>query len=140
MTVLLFFLMILRTPRSTRTDTLCPYTTLFRSRANPTSADDLAPRSGRRCRAPQRRHARTTVRPHPPGLRAPVRARRKACAGDPRRCAGLFRRRSHRADVRRTPSPGARTTDHRVLMPPAGIPAAGRERAPDDGVAALAPD
>src|SRR3546814_13885921 len=24
--------MILRTPRSTRTDTLCPYTTLFRSR------------------------------------------------------------------------------------------------------------
>src|SRR3546814_17387324 len=47
--------------------------------------------------------------------------------------------RSHRADVRRTPSPGARTTDLRVLMPPAGIPAAGRERAPDDGVAALAP-
>src|SRR3546814_11914485 len=26
-----FFLMILRPPRSTRTDTLCPYTTLFRS-------------------------------------------------------------------------------------------------------------
>src|SRR3546814_12760281 len=26
-----FFLMIRRTPRSTRTDTLCPYTTLFRS-------------------------------------------------------------------------------------------------------------
>src|SRR3546814_1075536 len=29
----LFFLMILRPPRSTRTDTLFPYTTLFRSRA-----------------------------------------------------------------------------------------------------------
>src|SRR3546814_11857928 len=28
-----FFLMILRPPRSTRTDTLFPYTTLFRSRA-----------------------------------------------------------------------------------------------------------
>src|SRR3546814_6386434 len=27
----LFFLMIRRPPRSTRTDTLCPYTTLFRS-------------------------------------------------------------------------------------------------------------
>src|SRR3546814_12035374 len=26
-----FFLMILRPPRSTRTDTLCPYTSLFRS-------------------------------------------------------------------------------------------------------------
>src|SRR3546814_16306519 len=30
--LLLFFLMILRPPRSTRTDTLFPYTTLFRSR------------------------------------------------------------------------------------------------------------
>src|SRR3546814_13242805 len=28
---LFFFLMIRRPPRSTRTDTLCPYTTLFRS-------------------------------------------------------------------------------------------------------------
>src|SRR3546814_6196417 len=28
---MLFFLMIRRPPRSTRTDTLCPYTTLFRS-------------------------------------------------------------------------------------------------------------
>src|SRR3546814_12715009 len=30
--ILLFFLMIRRPPRSTRTDTLFPYTTLFRSR------------------------------------------------------------------------------------------------------------
>src|SRR3546814_21092188 len=29
----MFFLMIRRPPRPTRTDTLCPYTTLFRSRA-----------------------------------------------------------------------------------------------------------
>src|SRR3546814_14518368 len=31
--LLFFFLMILRPPRSTRTDTLFPYTTLFRSKA-----------------------------------------------------------------------------------------------------------
>src|SRR3546814_6288605 len=31
MSVFVFFLMILRPPRSTRTDTLFPYTTLFRS-------------------------------------------------------------------------------------------------------------
>src|SRR3546814_16855504 len=37
---LLFFLRIRRPPRSTRTDTLFPYTTLFRSvRRNPASAD-----------------------------------------------------------------------------------------------------
>src|SRR3546814_9730881 len=34
-----FFLMIRRPPRSTRTDTLFPYTTLFRSRAGPLRAD-----------------------------------------------------------------------------------------------------
>src|SRR3546814_8362475 len=33
----LFFLMIRRPPRSTRTDTLFPYTTLFRSRSTPPS-------------------------------------------------------------------------------------------------------
>src|SRR3546814_14769498 len=43
---LIFFLMIRRPPRSTRTDTLFPYTTLFRSREGP-----------RRLRVP-RRHGR----------------------------------------------------------------------------------
>src|SRR3546814_10232969 len=38
-----FFLMIRRPPRSTRTDTLFPYTTLFRSRAG-----DRSDRHGRR--------------------------------------------------------------------------------------------
>src|SRR3546814_6795422 len=33
LSLLFFFLMIRRPPRSTRTDTLFPYTTLFRSRA-----------------------------------------------------------------------------------------------------------
>src|SRR3546814_15320317 len=45
---LFFFLMIRRPPRSTRTDTLFPYTTLFRS------ADAPPGRSGRR-RTPRRR-------------------------------------------------------------------------------------
>src|SRR3546814_4250807 len=35
MSVLCFFLIIRRTPRSTRTDTLFPYTTLFRSWGSP---------------------------------------------------------------------------------------------------------
>src|SRR3546814_11638303 len=34
---LFFFLMIRRPPRSTRTDTLFPYTTLFRSKSGPES-------------------------------------------------------------------------------------------------------
>src|SRR3546814_19348274 len=35
-----FFLMIRRPPRSTRTDTLFPYTTLFRSAASPRRDDE----------------------------------------------------------------------------------------------------
>src|SRR3546814_15231342 len=42
--VYLFFLMIRRPPRSTRTDTLFPYTTLFRSLVR---VIDLSPRSPR---------------------------------------------------------------------------------------------
>src|SRR3546814_13262594 len=38
--VILFFLMIRRPPRSTRTDTLFPYTTLFRSEEEPQLALD----------------------------------------------------------------------------------------------------
>src|SRR3546814_8913329 len=61
--VFIFFLMIRRPPRSTRTDTLFPYTTLFRSKpasrpiassASPSSASASAPRS-RRCRTRARR-------------------------------------------------------------------------------------
>src|SRR3546814_3776017 len=65
-----FFLMIRRPPRSTRTDTLFPYTTLFRS--HPRS------RHGRRILRPHRRHAcrpyrrkradRRTLRPSAPPL------------------------------------------------------------------------
>src|SRR3546814_11392170 len=65
--LLFFFLMIRRPPRSTRTDTLFPYTTLFRSRASRSTADKparfLAPAAPRdtvrsACRAPARRPRR----------------------------------------------------------------------------------
>src|SRR3546814_13256321 len=39
--VVFFFLMIRRPPRSTRTDTLFPYTTLFRSRARAAGSTGL---------------------------------------------------------------------------------------------------
>src|SRR3546814_4569616 len=65
----LFFLMLRRPPRSTRTDTLFPYTTLFRS---PAQRHRGARRSFRRGRAPF-----GTARP-------PVRARRDAASGTPR--------------------------------------------------------
>src|SRR3546814_19420788 len=45
LSVCFFFLMIRRPPRSTRTDTLFPYTTLFRSQC---SCDHGVPRSRRR--------------------------------------------------------------------------------------------
>src|SRR3546814_6760098 len=40
--VIVFFLMIRRPPRSTRTDTLFPYTTLFRSAAHPRRRSAIA--------------------------------------------------------------------------------------------------
>src|SRR3546814_4092083 len=46
MFVFLFFLMIRRPPRSTRTDTLFPYTTLFRSDDGSGQAGSLAPEAG----------------------------------------------------------------------------------------------
>src|SRR3546814_16938219 len=45
----IFFLMIRRPPRSTRTDTLFPYTTLFRSRRTAPGTD---PRMGKRAAGP----------------------------------------------------------------------------------------
>src|SRR3546814_16780846 len=42
--MMFFFLMIRRPPRSTRTDTLFPYTTLFRSAARPVATRALFPR------------------------------------------------------------------------------------------------
>src|SRR3546814_16198134 len=61
---LFFFLMIRRPPRSTRTDTLFPYTTLFRSESDPKSLprhpatsdpESLPPMRGPCIRPPHRR-------------------------------------------------------------------------------------
>src|SRR3546814_10174588 len=104
------FLMIRRPPRSTRTDTLFPYTTLFRSRAapdvrrhrrlSPVAARGLARRDRRRARhgsdtaevqartpAARRDGAVARQRRTPP--RSLDRRRHAAAAGDARRDAGL---------------------------------------------------
>src|SRR3546814_9711948 len=72
-----FFLMIRRPPRSTRTDTLFPYTTLFRSRRDDrhathpdSSADHRLRRFSRRLA--QRRSADPTHRLSPPLRRKPL--------------------------------------------------------------------
>src|SRR3546814_14554021 len=63
----IFFLMIRRPPRSTRTDTLFPYTTLFRSdsEAGPKHAADGAlrnPKQDRTVRSSRINEVRTTAR------------------------------------------------------------------------------
>src|SRR3546814_12291352 len=63
---LFFFLMIRRPPRSTRTDTLFPYTTLFRSGGNRVRRPDSREPACRRARCPwhisSTRRTRTAVR------------------------------------------------------------------------------
>src|SRR3546814_14553871 len=64
---LFFFLRIRRPPRSTRTDTLFPYTTLFRSpdpgRGAPArGGDEIARRSAQgRCHGPRRAEAENSI-------------------------------------------------------------------------------
>src|SRR3546814_7602555 len=72
-----FFLMIRRPPRATRTDTLFPYTTLFRSRTRPRHAwatDGLPPRPATR-RATRARRSVPLRRREGPGHGAPLRSR-----------------------------------------------------------------
>src|SRR3546814_7306711 len=64
--MLFFFLMIRRPPRSTRTDTLFPYTTLFRSWAAP-SPDRTSPAAAR---FPDSRRVAGTARPSRPPVQA----------------------------------------------------------------------
>src|SRR3546814_2006032 len=76
-TVLFFFLIIRRPPRSTRTDTLFPYTTLFRSRPRPQATirwrqqppqrQDGKPLRLRRRRRPPRNNRRLRPPTKPPG-------------------------------------------------------------------------
>src|SRR3546814_16836455 len=65
--IVVFFLMIRRPPRSTRTDTLFPYTTLFRSawtRSPARSATPLLPvLHHRRSQPPARKHPGSAARP-----------------------------------------------------------------------------
>src|SRR3546814_21011490 len=68
---LVFFLMRRRPPRSTRTDTLFPYTTLFRSCHGPATPSAL-----RRAEVERHRRRKRTMGParlhrHPASLRAP---------------------------------------------------------------------
>src|SRR3546814_15017952 len=91
--VVFFFLMIRRPPRSTRTDTLFPYTTLFRS----TASQCLGLTGGRRrrgCAAVRRSQANIGEAGRPD-----LRSRRSAAArhaGGPWRAACLHR--VHHAD------------------------------------------
>src|SRR3546814_2954779 len=78
MFVIFFFLMIRRPPRSTRTDTLFPYTTLFRSA---------------HCRDRPPPHARSTCAARWPA-RPPCHRRRCAPTGRHRRPTGSHARRS----------------------------------------------
>src|SRR3546814_17993507 len=72
--LVVFFLMIRRPPRSTRTDTLFPYTTLFRSRAGagggaarPPAAQAQAADAGRGGRIPLDPAAARHAHAHPAG-------------------------------------------------------------------------
>src|SRR3546814_4116317 len=71
-----FFLMIRRPPRSTRTDTLFPYTTLFRSSRSPVPESRRAQRPGPPCRTGD---CRWRIRPAP--LRSTSTARRRSAPG-----------------------------------------------------------
>src|SRR3546814_1193681 len=99
--IFFFFLMIRRPPRSTRTDTLFPYTTLFRSG------------DARRDRLPEARHR---YRRRPGGLRRRARPFRKARTG--RRDHGLSRLGPRRAHPERR-------RDERAAPPDGGHPALG---------------
>src|SRR3546814_2531886 len=79
--------MIRRPPRSTRTDTLFPYTTLFRSRGLARRGADRPARTGRRARG-----LRTAGRTDGPLLGRDVSARRGRRPRRARRQAGLVQR------------------------------------------------
>src|SRR3546814_20108950 len=112
-----FFLMIRRPPRSTRTDTLFPYTTLFRSLCRgesrrATADDDDRARIDARARRGRRRFI--LLRPH-----------EHRVAHDPRvpRRQRRDRRRTHRS-TRAQPDTGVvhRTTHHALIPKPPAQP------------------
>src|SRR3546814_15347014 len=118
--MIVFFLMIRRPPRSTRTDTLFPYTTLFRSgavaaaRVGHAAAEDRGDRADRRtCRRPDADAARPCDRVGSAARRASDRR-----SSDRGRCRG--RRGSPRwwpALYLRTGSAAARPADRQRREP-----------------------
>src|SRR3546814_17920047 len=98
-----FFLMIPRTPRSTRTHTLFPYTTLFRSRARPAAARYAGPQASRRDGCT-----------HATGRPVPVAA--GVSSGRPRARMGLWRGRVVRPAQRR------RAAHRPASLAPVGAP------------------
>src|SRR3546814_6919143 len=82
--MLFFFLMIRRPPRSTRTDTLFPYTTLFRSHASRSRKSGTALFATQSDRLPQDRSG--ALRMERPQRAAWQGARRPLAGGDGRRC------------------------------------------------------
>src|SRR3546814_4967732 len=101
-----FFLMIRRPPRSTRTDTLFPYTTLFRSRHHRPPVADHPPRRESRARRPLRRRQIDAGEPAAALLR-------------PRERAHLHRRPGHRAGDAAQPAraDGHGHSGHRAAAP-----------------------
>src|SRR3546814_4189406 len=80
-----FVLMILRPPRSTRTDTLVPYTTLFRSLLRP---------------KPALRSVAALAKPHPSaGRPAPYECRSRTCAGRLGRTSTRRRSEEHTSEL-----------------------------------------
>src|SRR3546814_7456375 len=74
----IFFLMIRQPPRSTRTDTLFPYTTLFRSTCCPATAAPARPAAPKStARAPGRRRGTGPGRAPPPSPRRTAARRRR---------------------------------------------------------------
>src|SRR3546814_9034597 len=103
----MFLLMIRRPPRSTRTDTLFPYTTLFRS------PDQDAQRRNRRLLRAFPGHARSHRIAQPAPDRRPDRPLRAPSSGEPR--AALHARLSRNTARRGGYRAGAVTWDARFI-------------------------
>src|SRR3546814_15495732 len=101
-----FFLMIRRPPRSTRTDTLFPYTTLFRSEGEGGELDGGAPDG---CGAPSACCARPPSRPSRPGASNDMPPEHSESPPPPPWLADI------RVFIRQTPSPSPRTSLTKAL-------------------------
>src|SRR3546814_2002671 len=94
--VVVFFLMIRRPPRSTLTDTLFPYTTLFRSHGFRAARTAEASRRGRARAHPRVRGLREARRPSRGGHSHHLHLRRHAIAGG---AGGAARSEEHTSEL-----------------------------------------